>query len=328
MNNAIHNHQSKKGGRSDTTKMKSNNDKRIVLFLATEKGYTVLRSLLTKGYRNNIAAVVSFHELGMERDFFVDIQSLCMNNKVDFYNWIDINKEILAFINSLDATGCIAISWRYMLPLKANEYLDDKIIIFHDSLLPKYRGFAPLVSAMINGDETVGMTVLYASAEADCGDIIIQKSFAINDDMHIKDVIYQMSSVYAEAALELMESIVAGPIIAMPQDDKEATYSIWRDEEDYRIDWRWSARKIRRCVHALGYPYKGAKTMVDQKVIRIKECELVDDKKYEIRTPGKICSLSEGCPVVICGEGLLKIKLAEDEDGFPYKFDKLRIRMV
>ncbi len=303
------------------------NSKRVLFFLATEKGYNVLQMLLHNGYSENIAAIVSFHEIGMQRDYFDDIHEICLQNSLTFYEWKDIKDSIELVIREIKVTSCVAISWRYLLPLSINKYLEDRLIILHDSLLPRYRGFAPLVTALLNGDNEVGVSVLYAEEKADCGDIILQKAIQVKPNSYISDVVDQVAEVYAKAVMELMNRLICGNILAMPQDHENATHSIWRDEDDYWINWKWSAQKINRHIHALGYPYKCAKTSINESIIRIQKSEVVKDVTFEIRMPGKIWEIKDNHPIIVCGDGMIRILEATDEQGKTYKFTKLRSRM-
>lgn len=303
--------------------------KQILFFLASEKGYEVLKGIIKENKKEYIAGVVSFHEIGVQKDYFECIKNVCREEGMPFYEWKTIKDNLISIIKEKNVTSCIAVSWRYLLPLYVNKYLEDNLIIFHDSLLPKYRGFAPLVTAMICGDGEVGASVIFATEKADCGEIILQKAFNIDKSMRIHDVIKKMAKIYVELANDLIDGIIAGAIYSKPQNDDDATYSIWRDEEDYWIDWKWSADRILRCVNALGYPYKGAKTVIDGAIIRIVEAHVEkNDIKFAIRTPGKIWAIDNGCATVVCGSGLLTVKKAFDEKGNVYMFKKIRGRFV
>ena len=302
--------------------------KKILLFLATEKGFESLNKIIQYKLEKYIAGVVCFHEIGMQKDFYDDIQFLCLKHNLYFYDWKYIKNSLNDFIFKHRITSCIAISWRYMLPLSINDYLTNPLIIFHDSLLPKYRGFSPLVSAVINGEKKVGATVLYANEYPDCGNIIMQKSFNIDENMYIKDIIKKMAGIYSDMIIEIIHGILNENLKSKPQDDKEATYSVWRDIDDYWINWKLSANQINRFIHALGYPYDGAKTIIDGQLIKIVESyALKEDVLFEIRQAGKIWSLSNGCPTVICGKGLLVITKALDNNNNYYSFTKLRCRL-
>ena len=302
--------------------------KKVLLLLATEKGYDVLAHLLKSKWGVSIGGVVSFHEIGVIKDFCDDIENLSRKNGINFYQWNQVKDELETVIKDNDITGVIAISWRYLLPLSLNKILDDKIIVFHDSLLPKYRGFAPVVTAMLCGEKEIGATVLYAQEEVDSGEIILQKTFPITSNMYLEDAVKKMSEVYCELIIDLLSSMQDGTISSHPQNDKNATYSIWRDEEDYWIDWNWSAEKISQFIHSLGNPYKGALSKESNSLIRITKCSLLSqDIDFAIRDVGKIWKIDDGKPVVVCGKGLICIEEAFDENGKKHIFSKVRSRL-
>jgi methionyl-tRNA formyltransferase len=94
------------------------------------------------------------------------------------------------------------------------------------------------------------------------------------------------------------------------QDHEAATYSVWRDEEDYFIDWTQSSSRIKRSIDALGFPYVGAKMRLQDEVFTVDDAEEFEDVKIENRDAGKAIFSKDGSPVVICGSGLLKINSA------------------
>ena len=134
-----------------------------------------------------------------------------------------------------------------------------QLIVFHDSLLPRYRGFNPLVSCLINGERHIGVTALLASSEYDRGNIISRSYTEINYPIKIQNAIELILRNYRELALTVSEMIERREVITgQPQNEQEASFSLWRDEEDYRIDWSQPAEDIKRFIDAVGYPYKGA----------------------------------------------------------------------
>jgi methionyl-tRNA formyltransferase len=107
-----------------------------------------------------------------------------------------------------------------------------------------------------------------------------------------------------------------------------ATFSIWRDDANYEIDWWGSADAIERFVNAVGYPYAGARTTVDGvETIRISDVTALPDMPFEIREAGKIWRLDNGNPVIICGVGMLRIDNSRREDGSIFAFQRLRSRL-
>jgi len=193
--------------------------------------------------------------------------------------------------------------------------------------LPKYRGFAPLVNCLINNEKQVGVTALFANEDYDCGDIIAQQSVEITYPITINQAIELITPLYSELVNSVAKKyFLDEEIISNKQNDREATYSLWRDEEDYFIHWNDTAENIKRFIDAVGYPYKGACSMVDNQLVRIKEATILDDLKIENRDVGKVIFFSEQRPVVVCKEGLLRLDLVEDENNNEVKFKKFRLR--
>ena len=209
-------------------------------------------------------------------------------------------------MNSITA---IAVSWRWLITENFSS-----TIIFHDSLLPKYRGFAPLVSALIKGDDRIGVTALLAQGEYDSGPIIAQESTSITYPVTIRQTIEKIIPCYEDLVLKVGNMIMNGNLKPFQQDDAQATYSLWRDESDYEIDWNWDASQIRRFIDATGYPYKGALTYILGSKVRIFTAEEVKDVAIENRTPGKVIFCRHGEPIIVCGTGLLKVKYAVFDD--------------
>jgi methionyl-tRNA formyltransferase len=228
-------------------------------------------------------------------------------------------------IPEMDECGVhIAIGWRWLLPVKEEQQL----IVFHDSLLPKYRGFNPLVTALLNGDAEVGGTCFLACDEMDAGPVILQEKFHISYPQTIDDAINKMGNCYAGMLNELLLNISRNlPVEGKQQEEAAASYSLWRDEADYKINWGKSAEYIKRFVDATGFPYKGAYFIYQQKRIIVNECELVPDVIISNRDAGKVLRLINEAPVVVCGTGLIKLTKMTDEQGNPFSLSSLRVRL-
>ncbi len=278
----------------------------ITLFGMTLRCFKVLEALVETFGSSFIDLVVCSRDKNIEDDCYDEIKELCAQNNIRF-----------ADRSSSFTTGSsyvFAIGWRWLIALEAEK----KLIVFHDSLLPKYRGFAPLVNSLINKEEKIGVTALFASKEYDKGDIIYQASCFINYPITINEAIATNNGNYTEVCMKVAELIKEeNDLPCITQDETEATYSLWRDEEDYRINWNADAEYINRFINATGYPYKGASTMLDDKTVRIKKTALVSDAVIMNRDPGKIIFMENGLPVVVCKNGLLKILAAEYEDKQP-----------
>jgi methionyl-tRNA formyltransferase len=259
-----------------------------------QKGLAVLEASVRELGPERIELVVGSRDANVRQDFYGEIEALCRRCNIHF-----LDRSEAAGISPDCA---FAIGWRWLIR-------DHKqLIVFHDSLLPRYRGFSPLTSALINGDEAVGVTALLASDEYDRGDIIAQERLPVRYPVKIQGVIESLTDLYAKMAVQIAQAILSGkPLVTYPQDETAVTYSPWRDEEDYRINWSLDAETIKRFVDSVGHPYKGASSLLGGSLVRILDASVTSDVRIEQRAPGKVMFLSDGLPTVACGTGLLTL---------------------
>lgn len=301
--------------------------KKVLAFLATEKGYRALCGALEHNYGERIGCVVSFRESDVLQSFDQPIKALCARNSIPFLDWKEAKGQIEAIVKRYGITGAIAISWKYLLPLALNDVLQDKLIIFHDSLLPKYRGFAPTPTAILCGESTIGMTAFFAAELLDRGDIILQKELTIAKDEYIQQIIGKQAELYAQAFIEILQMMEQNSIVGRPQDETQATYSIWRSPEDCRIDWSRSSEEIYNLIRAVSTPYPGAYTFMNDEKIIITKARIAEDIQFAKNDYGKIWTIMNNHPVVICGEGMLYIECAVDSQERQIRFDRIRTRL-
>jgi methionyl-tRNA formyltransferase len=125
------------------------------------------------------------------------------------------------------------------------------------------------------------------------------------------------------------EFLDKGELTAVPQDHSRASFSLWRDEFDYEIDWSQNADYIKRFVDAVGQPYDGAYSFIGQKKVRVLDGFPVPDRTVYDRVAhiGKLIQVKDGYPIIVCGSGLFAITNLVDEKGanlLPLK--KFRVR--
>ena len=293
----------------------------LVFFLLGKKGHEVLKATIDSGNLNLVRLVVIGSDNNVQQDFSNEIEVLCNRKRIDFC----ARGDKLKIIDAASGSIAIAAGWRWLI-----EYKFFQIIVFHDSLLPKYRGFNPLVTAMLKQDSKIGVTAIVANDNFDCGDILDSISIQIGYPTKVEDVINEVSLLYFDIQKSILNKLITtGYLVGTPQDEDLATYSIWRDEDDYRIDWGKSAQYIAHFVKCVSFPYKGASTVLDGKLLRVIEVEVEQDVLIENRDVGKIIFIRDNKPVVICGEGLLRIVVAVDDQGnsiLPLKNFRVRLK--
>jgi len=265
----------------------------IGLFLMTQKGLRVLEALVGRFGRDPIAYVVGDRDANVVHDYFDEIVRLCQEHRIPFYSRSQGPPSV---------SYAFAISWRHLIHDVPN------LIVLHDSLLPRYRGFAPLPTALINGETTLGVTALFAAEEYDRGDILGQRDLEISYPIKVQTAIERVCGLYSDLVLGLFGRILAGQaLVGYPQDENSASYSLWRDEADYRIGWAQDAAFIKRFIDSVGPPYRCASALLNGREVRILDAEVERDVHIEIRQPGKVIFVRSGSPVVVCGTGLLRI---------------------
>ena len=280
--------------------------KRIGLYLLGKKAYRVLEGILNAFSNEVISFVVLAKDKNVINDYYDETLSLCIEHGIDYYHRSDNYYNV--------SITCFAIGWRWIID-------SDNLIVFHDSILPKYRGFSPLVNMLINGEKTLGVTALKAVSEYDKGPVISQKTVQINYPVKVQEVINVISQLYAALAVDITAKIING--IDLPiqyQDETNASYSLWRNEDDYQINWNSSSDVIQRFVNSVGYPFKGASTYLNNVKIRVSDVTPYPDVEVESREDhiGKVIFMEEGLPVVVCGRGLIKINtMIEDSHKQP-----------
>lgn len=276
---------------------------RVTLFCMTQRGHDVLREMIVR-YRGVIDDVIIGRDSNLSEDYAEEIALQCRKAGIRHRFRQDFDGNITTHY-------VMAVGWRWMIDID-----QERLIVFHDSLLPTYRGFAPLVNSLINGERRIGVSAIFGAAEYDRGPVIAQAATDINYPIRIADAIKLNTLNYIETMTIVMDGIATGNVpTGTVQDEDAATYSIWRDDADFRIDWSLSAAEIRRFVDAVGSPYSGAVCHDGDRIVTIDGVEEVPDVHCEVRHPGKVIFVSDGHPVVICGKGLVKISAARHLDA-------------
>lgn len=275
------------------------------------KGQRFLQGLIAKGYlpRN----VWTYEQGGDRSDAHRSIQLICSERD------IQCALERRPLLD--DGVITFLVGWQFLVVPTV------RTVVFHDSCLPRSRGFAPTVTALLRGDPEIGVTAFRPDDGLDSGAILARRRTGIAYPLKIRQALDIQADLMAALAIDLMEQ-GAEAWSSEEQEDARATYSIWRDAFDYFIDWRNDARRICRQVDALGHPYEGAKAVIDGALIVLNDVTMVEDRVFEERQPGKIWALEDGRPVVVCGEGCVRIEQASDPRGGEVVFRSLRQRFL
>lgn len=206
------------------------------------------------------------------------------------------DEELLARLAAADLDVIVANNWRTWLPPEIFALPRHGTLNVHDSLLPTYAGFSPLIWALINGEPEVGVTAHMMDGELDAGDIVLQRSVAVGPRDTTTDLFHKTVDLIGPIVTEGLALIASGKTDWVKQDRGKASFFHKRSLEDSRIDWTWPAEDLDRLIRAQSDPYPNAFTFRKGERIRIIAAS-VSQGLYG-GTPGRIF-IQEGKGVVI-----------------------------
>lgn len=211
----------------------------------------------------------------------------------------------MAELMTLGADGIVTAAFGQFLPTKLLDSVDFAINV-HASLLPKYRGGAPIHYAIINGDKEAGVTIMEMVKKMDAGDMIAKASTPITDEDNVGTMFEKLAVIGRDLLLKTLPDYIAGNIKPEPQDESKATFSPNITPEEERIDWNKSAREVFNHIRGL-YPWPVAHTLLDGKRFKIYEASLAEGQGQ----PGQIIEKGKETLVVATGDGAISLKTVQ-----------------
>jgi methionyl-tRNA formyltransferase len=217
------------------------------------------------------------------------------------------NKQNQKEFASLNPDVMVVAAYGQILPINTLQTPKFGCINIHASLLPRWRGAAPIERAILSGDKETGISIMQMNEGLDTGDVLLKQKHLISNNETSQSLTESLSSVGAELILETLDRLNELP--AIPQNNDDATYAKKISKVEAQIDWSQSAENISLMIRAFN-PRPIAKTnakakQFEKKVIRIIEAETV---QYESsKTPGTIVELGKGICYVATGNGILNL---------------------
>lgn len=206
----------------------------------------------------------------------------------------------------------VVVAFGMMIPDAIINLPKHKTINIHGSLLPRYRGAAPMQYAVLNGDAEAGVSIMYITAALDAGDVILSKTLPLGDDETFGEVHDRLAVLGAEALMEALDRIDRGTARTVPQNPAEATFAPSITKEECTLDWSLPAGMVHNRIRGLS-PAPCANTrMPDGKRLQIHRSERV--LGGYAGAPGEVVDvLKRKGPVVMTGDGALCITSAKPE---------------
>ena len=291
----------------------------IVLLCATNRGYRVAEKLFAIGEGHDFT-VFSFRETAWEPPYLDYIRTLTETSGHRFIEARNVAKGAAkAFWRQNSVDLMLMVNWRYIVPAEVYSRASRGCYVFHDSLLPKYRGFSPTVWAMINGERETGVTLFRVAEEFDTGDIVDQVSVGIGEYDTIGTVVEKVSLSYIDVVERNFEKLLDGSVDCIPQNHAEATYTCKWTPQDARIDWKKGSCDIYNLIRATTRPYPGAFTFWQGRKLTIWAAELdTSPRSYVSNVPGRVVdSHANGAVTVLTGDGTILVSTVQPEGDEP-----------
>lgn len=212
--------------------------------------------------------------------------------------------EDLAQIESLKSDLMIVVAYGLLLPLRVLQAPRLGCINIHASLLPRWRGAAPLQRAVLAGDKASGVTIMQMEEGLDTGPMLLKREVELAVDETGSSLHDRLSPIGAEALMAALPAIEAGRAIPEVQDDSLANYARKLDKAESSIDWKKTAVELDRQVRAFN-SWPVAQSKLGDDVIRVWQSAPVEQSA--VAAPGQILSCSKQGIDVACGSGVLRI---------------------
>jgi len=214
------------------------------------------------------------------------------------------NEDFYSFFRNLKPDIAVVVAYGKILPRKVFDLPKYKTLNLHASLLPKYRGAAPIHRAIMAGEKVTGNTVMLIDEGLDSGDILSQQEEPILESDNIASLSERLATKGAKLLVETLKRWVKGEIKPIPQNDAEATYAPPIEKAEFRICWKAEAESVRDRIRAL---YPNAYTTFGGKRIKVLSASLTDIKSD--LPAGSVYPYNKDGLYVVCGDGMvLKIE--------------------
>ncbi|WP_314011355.1 methionyl-tRNA formyltransferase [Pseudostreptobacillus hongkongensis] len=215
------------------------------------------------------------------------------------------NEEVLEIIKKYDPELIVVVAYGMIIPKEIIDYPKYGIINVHSSLLPKYRGAAPIHAAILNGDDKTGVSIMYIDEKLDEGDVICSLETDITEEDNLGTLHDRLKILGAKGLEQAIDLIKSEKVNAIKQDHSLATFVKPIKKEETKVDFKDSSRNIFNKIRGLN-PFPEAYTILDGKVLKLYDSKIVEYSGNEI--PGTVINLNKEGILVKTGDGAILLK--------------------
>ena len=286
---------------------------RFVVFAYHTFGARALAALLDRG--EDVAAVVTHDDQPGEGSWFESVADVARAHDLTVLTPATPNDPaVVARLGALEADVFLSVWYRRLLGERLLALPRVAALNLHGSLLPAYRGRAPLNWVLVNGETRTGVTLHHMTPEADAGDIVAQEAIEILLDDTAATLYERMVKAGVDLLVQWYPAVLAGTAPRRPQDANRATVVGRRRPEDGRVAWTWPATRIANMVRAVTHPFPGA--FVGDGERRLGLWEAVPLPGGGGTAPGTIVAIdAERGVTVATGEGAVRLVRVQAANG-------------
>lgn len=260
--------------------------------------------------RHEVAAVVTQPDKPKGRGKAMampPVKEKALEYGIPVYQPVRVRKDEAFFeeLTKIQPDVIVVIAFGQILPERILNLPKYGCINIHASLLPKYRGAAPIQWAVINGDEVSGVTTMQMDVGLDTGDILDTVEVRLDPKETGGSLFDRLSLAGGKLILSTLEKAEAGILHPVKQDEAEATHVTMLDKSMGQIDWSMDAAVIERLIRGLN-PWPSAYTYIDGKTLKIWEAEVLD-RNYGCEY-GEVAEVTRNCLIIQTGIGALSVK--------------------
>ena len=244
-----------------------------VVFAYHDVGVNCLKALLNAGIQVDL--VVTHQDDPHENVWFASVAKLCEEKNITYITPSAIElKDLIPKLEALSPDYIFSFYYRHMIPAQILACAKIASLNMHGSLLPKYRGRAPVNWAILHGESETGATLHIMEAKPDAGDIVGQVAVSIGPDETATDVFGKVSQAAVKVLETVLPSLTAGHVPRKPNELQKGSYFGGRKPADGQIHWNQTAQQVHNLVRAVAPPYPGAFTEYEGKTMIVAKTSL------------------------------------------------------
>ena len=233
------------------------------------------------------------------------VKKLALEHDIPVFQPLNFKQEgAIAELEALNADIMVVVAYGLLLPLAVLEAPKMGCLNVHASILPRWRGAAPIQRAIQAGDTETGITIMQMDVGLDTGDMLSKTFLEINEDETGGSLHDRLLEKGPEALLNTLAELQAGQVIAKKQDDSQANYAHKLSKEEALINWSLAAKDIELSIRAFN-PFPGAYTLLGDQRIKVWQAKMLDEPTSLL--PGTIARVSADGLDIATGSGLIRL---------------------